>query len=69
MSKHSFKVQTDTKQLARLKSGFFIKAMFERFAQKINSTLKPDRSLWFYSAHDFIIADTLNSLELFEVIS
>lgn len=68
MAKHGFRVPTGTKQMARLKSGFLIKEIFEHFEQKINSTLQPDRSLWFYSAHDFTIADTLNSLGLFEVI-
>lgn len=53
--------------MARIKSGFLIKEMFERFAQKMNQTLKPDRSLWIYSAHDATIANLLNSLGLFEV--
>lgn len=56
-----------TPQLARLKSGFLIKEIVERFSQKINSTLQPDRVLWLYSAHDVTIYNVLNSLGLFEV--
>lgn len=62
-----FKVNTATPELARLKSGFLIKEMMERFTQKIFCALEPDRSLWLYSAHDETIANVLNSLGLFEV--
>ncbi|XP_031638865.1 testicular acid phosphatase homolog, partial [Contarinia nasturtii] len=55
-----YKMRSSTKELARLWSGFFIKEMFERFAQKINSTLEPNRSLWSYSAHDNTIVGLLN---------
>lgn len=67
ISKYSFRLPTGTPQLARIKSGFLLKEMFERFAQKINKTLQPDRSLWIYSGSDSTIANTLNSLGLFEV--
>lgn len=63
-----FKTYTDTPQTARLKSGFLLKEILEHFSQKINSTLTPDRSLWFYSGHDITIANMLNGLGLFEVI-
>lgn len=68
IAKYHLKLYTDTPQLARLKHGFLIKKMFGDFAQKIDSTLKPDRSLFLYSAHDVTIANVLNSLGLFEVI-
>lgn len=63
-----FKTYTDTPQLARLKSGFLIKEILEHFSQKVNSTLQPNRSVWFYSAHDITITNMLNSLGLYEVI-
>lgn len=63
------KLGADTNQLARLKSGFLLKEMLEHFSQKINATLKPDRSIWFYSAHEETITNMLNSLGLLEVIS
>ncbi|XP_031616331.1 lysosomal acid phosphatase-like [Contarinia nasturtii] len=61
-----FKMRSNTKELARLWSGFLIKEMFERFAQKINSTLEPNRSVWFYSTQDITIASLLNSFGLFK---
>ncbi|XP_031627083.1 prostatic acid phosphatase-like isoform X2 [Contarinia nasturtii] len=62
----SFKMLTITKELARLRSGFLIKEMFQRFAKKINSTLEPNCSLWFYSGHDGTVASLLDSLGVFE---
>lgn len=67
IAKYHLKLYTDTPLLARLKHGFLIKKIFDCFTQKINSTLKPDRSLFLYSAHDVTIANVLNSLGLFEV--
>lgn len=64
----AFAVCSNTKELAKLKCGAFIKEMIDRFYQKINSTLKPNRSLWLYSAHDFTISNLLNSLGLFEKV-
>lgn len=68
MAVHSFKAQTATKQMARLKTGFLLKEIFDRFAQKLNTTLRPDRYLWMYSAHDTTISNILDSLGLFEVL-
>lgn len=64
----AFAVGSNTKELAKLKCGAFIKEMIDRFYQKIISTLKPNRSLWLYSAHDFTISNLLNSLGLFEKV-
>lgn len=59
---------TNTKQLARLKAGFLLKDIMERFRQKIELTLKPlERRLWLYTAHDYTIANILNGLGVFEV--
>lgn len=63
----SFKIPTITPELARLRSGFLIQEILDRFAQKIGSTLTPDRSLWIYSGHDTTLAGVLNTLQLFEV--
>lgn len=68
IAKFDYKTYADTPQLARLKSGFLLKEMLERFSQKINSTLQPNRSVWFYSGHDVTILNMLNSLGLFEVV-
>lgn len=63
----SFQTNTSTPELARLKSGFLIREILNRFTNKIESKLMPDRSIWIYSAHDSTIASVLNSLALFEV--
>lgn len=67
VANHSFKLATITPEMARLKSGFLIREILERFAAKIGSTLSPDRSVWIYSAHDTTVANVLNTLNLFEV--
>ncbi|XP_031639554.1 prostatic acid phosphatase-like [Contarinia nasturtii] len=61
-------ISTYTKELARLRIGFLIKEMFEHFTQKINNTMKPDRSLWIYSAHDLTIVNVLNALGVFDPV-
>ncbi|KAG4080083.1 hypothetical protein HA402_014523 [Bradysia odoriphaga] len=67
IAESQFKVNTATPEMARLKSGFLIKEMMERFTSKIFDDLEPDRVLWLYSAHDETIANMLNSLGLFEL--
>lgn len=68
ITKYSYAVYTNTKLLARLKGGFLIKDMLDRFNQKINSTLQPDRSLWLYAAHDYTVSNILNGLGVFKVL-
>lgn len=58
---------THTNLMKKMKAGYLIKEMLDRFKNKSLSQLQPDRSLWIYSAHDMTIANLLNSLGLFEV--
>lgn len=67
ISSKSFAVNTYTPQLARLKSGLLLKEMLDRFSNKTNSNLTPNRSLWIYSAHDTTVANILNTLNMFEL--
>lgn len=67
ITKLHFTMYTATPFLKRIDAGFLIKKIFDSFAQKIDSTLKLDRPLFLYSAHDITIANFLNSLGLFEV--
>lgn len=68
ITKYSYAMYTNTKALARLKGGFLLKDMMERFGQTIKSTLKPaQRKLWLYAAHDYTVANILNGLGVFEV--
>lgn len=64
---YHYAMATDTKKLARLKSGFLLKEMLKHFRQKVEKKLDPDRSLWLYSSHESTLANMLNSLGLFEV--
>lgn len=63
----SFQTNTYTPQLARLKAGFLLREILNRFTDKSQDRLKPNRSLWIYSAHDTTVANILNTLGLFEV--
>lgn len=56
-----------TPELVRRRSGFLIKDILERSAQKLNSTLRPDFQLYMYSAHSSTLATMLNGLGIFEV--
>lgn len=62
----AFQLSTITPEMGRLKVGFLIKEIFDRFFHKIEGDLNPDRSIWIYSAHDSTIANVLNTLQLFE---
>lgn len=53
--------------MQKLKSGFLIKEMLDRFTEKAESKLKPDRSLWLYSGHDLTIIHFLRSIDLYYV--
>ena len=66
---YHYAMATQTKKLARLKAGFLLKEMLQHFADKMENKLKPDRSLWLYSSHESAIANMLNSLGLFKVLS
>lgn len=62
----AFALKTYTKQLAKLKSGPLLNDILKRFQAKSTSKLKPNRSLWIYSAHDTTVANLLNILGLFK---
>ncbi|EAT44755.1 AAEL003903-PA [Aedes aegypti] len=67
ISSKSFTTKTNTPMLARLKTGPLIKEMLQRFRSKVDNTLKPNRTLWVYSAHDTTVANVLNTLRLFDL--
>lgn len=62
-----FAIFTQTTEMKKLRGGFLLKEILDRSQSKSQSTLKPDRSLWMYFAHDNTIVDMLNSLGLFKV--
>lgn len=53
---------TGTREMSRLKSGHLIREIFERFRNRTQGPLTPDRKIWMYSAHDTIISNVLNAL-------
>lgn len=63
----SFQTPTYNRKLARLKSGPLLKEILDRFNAKSHHKLKPNRSLWMYSAHDTTVANLLNTLKLFSI--
>ncbi|XP_054734328.1 prostatic acid phosphatase [Anastrepha obliqua] len=65
----AFSITTYTRHMARLKAGPLIKEMLHRFADKTRGSLKPDRSVWIYSAHDTTVANVLNALNLYNMKS
>lgn len=68
-SNFAFQTPTYNRKLARLKCGPLLKDILKRFSDKSKHKLKPNRSLWIYSAHDTTIANLLNTLNLFQLHS
>lgn len=62
----SFATKTATPALARLKAGFLLKEILQRFSNKTANQLRPNRSMWMYSAHDTTVASLLDTLGLFD---
>lgn len=65
LSNIKFEFYSKTKEMAKVKPGYLLKEILERFSKKANGTLEPDRSIYIYSAHDTNIAQILNALHLF----
>lgn len=53
--------------MARLRGGFLLKDILEKFENKTKSTLSPDRTFFMYSGHDTTVVNILNTLNLFDV--
>lgn len=62
-----FMVSTHTKEMKKIGAGFLLKEMLDRFKDKSQSKLQPNRSVWIYSGHDYTITNILNTLNLYEV--
>lgn len=61
---YDFVFYAATPELARFASGFLFKEIVEKFSQKVNGALNPNRALWLYSGHDYSITNALNSFGL-----
>lgn len=58
---------TATPELKKIRSGFLLKEMLDRFSSKAQSKLSPNRSLYMYFGHDSSLVDMLSSLGMYEV--
>lgn len=56
-----------TNDTLKAKGGFLLREIFDRFKNKTLGILKPDHSLWIYSAHDNTLINTLSALKIFDV--
>lgn len=68
--RRGFSVWTSTDTLKKIRSGFLLKDMLDRFSKRLNPTTATDRSLrmYLYFAHDITIADMLDSLGIHMVV-
>lgn len=63
-----YMLQSWTPQLARLKLGWLLREILERFEAKVTGKLVPARrSMWVYSGHDTTIVGLLNSMNMYNV--
>lgn len=63
-----FTIFTHNTEMKKLRSGYLLKEILDRSANKTQSKLSPDRSLWMYFAHDNSMVDMLNSLGLYNEV-
>lgn len=56
-------------EMKKLKSGYLLKSILDRFTNKTLSILSPNRSLWMNFAHESVIVHMLQSLGIFNVKS
>lgn len=59
---------THTTEMKKIRCGFLIKEMLNRFkAKTMPKSKSDDKLLWLYSAHDNTIINLLNTLNIYEV--
>ncbi|XP_031636524.1 uncharacterized protein LOC116349297 [Contarinia nasturtii] len=63
-----YRLHSSTNYQKKIKAGYLLKDIFDRFSAKIHSTLSPDRTIYLYFAHDITITNVLNSLGLYNVL-
>lgn len=56
-----------SREMTRISTGFLLREIIERFRSKIGGSLKPDRNLWVYSAHDITITSIMTLLNIRDV--
>lgn len=61
------KSATETTEMKKIKSGYLLEEILDRFTNKTQSILSPDRSVWLYFGHETTIANMLNTLGIYKV--
>lgn len=59
--------QTSSDEMKKIKAGYLLKTILDRFSSKIQLNLSPNRSLHLYFAHDLTLANMMNSLGFYDV--
>lgn len=67
LSLNRYLALTFTTGMKTIQSGYMLKEILDRFTNKTQSTLTPNRSVWMNFGHDTTIANMLSTLGLFEV--
>lgn len=63
-----YRMFTATPEMKKLRSGYLLKEILDRFTNKTQMQLSPNRSLWMYFGHDITISNMLNSLGVFNFL-
>lgn len=63
-----YKAHVATTEMKMFRSGYLLKEMLDRFTNKTQSILSPDRVFWMYMAHDSVVAFMMQTLQIFTVI-
>lgn len=66
MSAIAFQTPSVLPELARLQSGPLLREVLKGCQAKVAGTMKPDRGIWMFSAHDTTVSDFLNILRVFD---
>lgn len=53
--------------MKKLRAGYLLKEILDRFTGKIKKNLKPNKTIYLYFAHDTTIAQLLDTLGVFKV--
>lgn len=67
LARRYFALSTRTTEMKKLWVGYLLEDILDRFKNKTDSLLMPDRNLRMYFAHDTNLANLLNGLGVSEV--
>lgn len=62
-----FPINAATTEMQMYKAGYLLQEIFTRCLNKSESKLTPDRTVWMYFAHDFIMIYVMKALGIYSV--